>query len=53
MARSVKKPSSLKSMRLSEEVISYVAQIAEEQNRSFSNTVETILKTNMEESLNL
>jgi len=40
----------IKSMRLSQEVISYVKDLAEEQNRSFSNMVETILRTQMKET---
>ena len=43
--------SKIKSMRLSQEVITYVNKVAEEQNRSFSNTVETILRTNMREAI--
>lgn len=40
----------IKSMRLSQEVISHVKQLADEQNRSFSNMVETILRTKMKEA---
>lgn len=39
----------IKSMSLSKEVISFVQKLACEQNRSFSNMVETILKKEMEQ----
>jgi hypothetical protein len=41
--------SQIKSMRLSQEVILHISKLAEEQNRSFSNMVETILRTKMKE----
>lgn len=40
----------IKSMRLSQEVISFVKNLADEQNRSFSNMVETILRTEMKKA---
>jgi len=39
-----KAPSRLKSMRLSENVVKSVQSMADNQNRSFSNMVETLLK---------
>ena len=43
------KPTELKSMRLSTSVIDNVKQMAQNQNRSFSNMVDTLLKKASEE----
>jgi len=46
------KSATIKSMRLSDDVISYINEIRKDENRSFSNMVEHILKNNMKQ-LNL